>query len=175
VNVTNDQHLTDDQIIGAIIGADDLPDTIRNHLAVCPSCRLTVEQFEHDLSTLSELARHFSPRPKQRITLPVEKTTQSIFGARKWQFSLGAAFSAILVFVIIWWSGITNTVLNGGPNNLTKELWEDEALMSEISSLSENALPQLYLDITGDIEPEAEEEESFLDFIDPANKDTSLS
>jgi hypothetical protein len=173
VNFTKDQHLNDDQIFCAIVEAGDLPDTVRKHLAGCPQCRIAVEQFEEELSALGKLAHHFSPKPETQITLPVEKTTQSIFGAWKWQVSFGAAFSAVLVFVMVWWSGMTNTVINGGPNNLSGELWEDEKLMTEISSLSENALPQLYMDITGETDPE--DDDDFLEFVDPSTEDTSLS
>ncbi|MBW1641505.1 MAG: hypothetical protein JRJ39_05795 [Deltaproteobacteria bacterium] len=173
MNFTKDQHLNDDQIICAIVEASDLPDTVRKHLAGCPQCRMAVEQFEEELSTLGKLAHHFSPKPETQITLPVEKTTQSIFSAWKWQFSFGAAFSAVLVFVMVWWAGTTNTAINGGPNNLSGELFEDEELMTEISSLSENALPKFYLDITG--EPDPETEDDFMEFVNPSNEDTTLS
>lgn len=173
MNSIKDRHLNDDQIIKTIIEADDLPDMLREHLKACPQCHMAVKKFEEELSVLGKLANQFSPKPKERITLPVERERQSFFGSWKWQFSFGAAVSAVLIFVIIWWSGITNTAINGGSNNLSAELWEDEQLMTDISSLADNALPQLYMDITG--EPDPETEDNFKEFIDPSNEDISLS
>ena len=56
MNITKDQHLNDDQIIGAIVEAGDLPDTVRKHLAGCSQCRMAVEKFEEELSTLGKIA-----------------------------------------------------------------------------------------------------------------------
>ena len=67
MNFTKDQHLNDDQIFCAIVEASDLPDTVRKHLAGCPQCRIEVEQFEEELSTLGKLARHFSPIPEKSV------------------------------------------------------------------------------------------------------------
>ena len=173
MNLNKDQHLNDDQLIITIVEADDLPSGVREHLDSCHQCRLAVQQFENELSILGEAARQFSPTPKHRMTLPVERQTQKVFGSWKWRVSFGAAFSAVLVFVILWWSGLTNTTINGGVNSLSGELWEDEDLMTEISRLSENPLPQLYMEITGDTDPEFQDD--FMEFVDPLNEDTSLS
>jgi hypothetical protein len=173
VNSNKDQHLNDDQIVTAVVEVSDLPESAQKHLASCHQCRLAVEKFGTELSNIGELARHFSPMSKQRIKLPVEKSTKPILGSWKWQMSFGAAFSAILVVAMLWWSGMTPSLINGGPKSLSGELWEDEALMTEISSLTENALPQLYLDITGETDPE--DEDDFMNFIDPLNEDISLS
>ena len=173
MNFTKNRHLNEDQIVEAIVEAGDLPDVLRNHLDVCPQCRLAIERFEEELLGLGKLARYFSPKSQHQITLPIGKETQSFFGSWKWQISFGAAFSAVLVFAMIWWSGMTNTTINDGSNNLSAELWEDEQLMTEISSLADNALPQLYLDITG--EPDPETEDNFQEFLDPSDEDISLS
>jgi hypothetical protein len=172
VNFAKDTHLNDDQITRAIVDADDLPISLRKHLSECPQCRSTVEQFENELSILGKLSRHFSPISENKITLPAEKEVRSFLGLWKWRISFGTAFSAIMVILIVWWSGMSSLPINNGPNS-PEELWEDEKLMTEISDLSENALPQLYMDITGESDPETEDD--FLKFIDPSNEDTSLS
>lgn len=173
MSFTNDQHLNDDQIAQAVVDAQDLPIPLRKHLSECPHCGLAVEQFQKDLSSIGKLANQFSPEPKRRIALPVEKETASFLGSRKWQISFGTAVSAVIVFLMIWWSGMTNPSLNGVSNDRAEELWEDETLMTEISSISNNALPQLYMDITGDFDSEMEDE--FMEFINPSDDDTTLT
>lgn len=172
MNFAKDQHLNDDQITQAIVDADDLPISLKEHLSACPQCRSTVEQFEDELSILGKLSRRFSPISENKIALPAEKEVRSFLGSWKWQISYGTAFSIMTVILIVWWSGMTNPSINRSPNN-PEELWEDEKLMSEISNLSENALPQFYMDITG--EPDTETEDDFMEFIVPTNNDISQS
>ena len=143
---------------------------IQTHLSICTKCQKAVEHFKQDLSDFGKLAQHFSPKPKRQISLPPKKDTVLFLGSWKWRLSFGAVFSVCFAFIIIWWSGLINTVYHIKPS---QELWEDEKLMTEISSLSENALPQLYMDISG--EPDPETEIDFMEFVVPSNENTILS
>lgn len=172
MNVTK-THLNDEQIITATVDATDLPETVRNHLSTCPQCSQAVDQLNEELSTAGKLAQHFSPKPTCHIQLPPGKEATPLLGSWKWRLSFGAAFSLMLAFVIMWWSGITMGPINEKFNAAEKELWEDEQLMTEISDLSQNALPEIYLDITGQTDTDTEED--FMEFIVPSNQDTSLS
>ena len=58
-------------------------------------------------------------------------------------------------------------------NTYTQEMLEAEQFMTEVSMLAENALPQEYLDITGETDEEPDEE--FMEFITPMIEDESWS
>ena len=55
----------------------------------------------------------------------------------------------------------------------SQEMLEAEEFLQQISMLSENSLPQVYLDITGESDMEFDEE--FMDFIIPTVENEPLS
>lgn len=173
MNLIKNSHLSEDQLIRAVVDPGDLTAVASDHLTACPKCRQALHRFEEELSTLGKLAGHYSPEPKRNITLPVVKPVRSIFRSWKWRIALSAAFSAALIIVVVWWSGMTHTASKMNSGGLSEELWEDEQMMTEISMLSENALPPLYMDIAG--EPDPGTTEDFMEFIDPMQENNSLS
>jgi len=175
MNTLKNNHLNEDHILTAMVDENDLPVMVREHLADCPQCRRAVDQFDEELSMLGHLAKEFSPTPEQPFSLPVEKERTAFRGAWKWKVSFGTAFSTLLILGVLWWSGMI--MINPGPMKpeevASSEMFEDEQLMTDISSLSENALPSLFMNISG--EPDDETEDDFMEFVDPSDEEMSIS
>lgn len=158
-----DLHLEEDQLLIAVVDETDLPQSQRNHLLICRQCREGKEKIEEDLARLGHMAERFSPSPKRKVSLPAEKPQRSFWWSWQTRTALGAAVVAIFIAIV----GIPTLFEN------TQEMLEDEEFMTEISMLAENALPQEYLDITGETGEEMYEE--FMEFMTPMIEDESWS
>lgn len=165
-------HLEEDQLLKAAVDETDLSQSQRDHLLVCRQCREGREKIEKDLAQLGQMAERFSPSSKRKFSLPPEKPQRSFLWSWQWRTALGAAVAAIIIGVV----GI-QTLFENTPgireNTYTQEMLEAEEFMTEVSILAENALPQEYLDITG--ETDEEPDEGFMEFMTPMIEDESLS
>ena len=167
-----DLHLEEDQLLKAVVDETDLSQSQRDHLLICRQCREGREKIEEDLTRLGQMTERFSPSPKRKVTLPAEKPQRSFWWSWQTKTALGAAVAAIFIGVV----GIPNLFENTQgtrENTYTQEMLEAEEFMTEVSMLSENALPQEYLDITG--ETDEEPDEGFMEFMSPMIEDESLS
>ena len=167
-----DLHLEEDQLLIAVVDETDLSQSQRNHLLTCRQCREGREKIEGDLARLGQMTEHFSPSPKRRISLPPEKSQRSFWWSWQTRTTLGAAVAAIFIGIV----GIPTLFENMQAirgNTYTQEMLEAEQFMTEVSMLAENALPQEYLDITGETDEEPDEE--FMEFITPMIEDESWS
>jgi hypothetical protein len=106
------------------------------------------------------MAEQHSPLPKRSIHLPVKEIRRPL---RRWSVGLAAAAAAALC-IAIWWEFpqdmqpvVANQTVSGSENN--------GELMSTVQALSENALPDVYMDIVGDSDLDMTDE--FIDYIVP--------
>ena len=157
----NGPHLTENDILQAVIDDTDLPDPQRVHLAQCPDCRSQKQQLEQELARLGHLARHYSPAPQRRVTV-VEREDRSPFFS--WKLAFGAAAVAAAIVVVLG-TFLIQSHQQAKIGNLAKNMVEAEKLMTEVDVLVENALPPVYLDIVGETDLSADED--FIDFLIP--------
>ena len=142
-----ENHLDEDQQIRAIVYEGKLPDSIRDHLSLCPRCRAGIKKIEHDLNNLSQTAKRHSPVMHRKISLPMEKPSRIYRWLYNWRISFGAVAATAMVLLVIWLS-IPSAVLHEDSLDILAQVsWEDDDFMTEINALSENVLPQVYLDI----------------------------
>ena len=165
-----DLHLDEDHILKAVVDEADLPRLQREHLAHCHECRERKEAIEENLARLGQQAEQFCPSPRRKISLPEEKPLR--LWSWQWRTAIGAAVAALFIGVV----GIPNLfekTTGLDKSNLLQEMVDAEELMFEVSMLVENALPQEYLEITGDMDdlPEEEEDDMFLEFMTPTVED----
>ena len=160
-----DFHLDEDQILRAVVDEADLPRSVREHLSTCPLCRANKEQLEQDLNRLGRMAERFTPLPGKRVSLPEPKPR----GGMDWVWNRRVAFGitamTALLIIFVWWSPLLRTIPETGTGTLIQEFWESDQLMTDVSMLVENALPPVFLDITGESDSEFDEE--FMQFVVP--------
>lgn len=173
MSTNRDLHLDENQLLWAVVEEAELPLPLREHLSACPQCRANKEMIEQDLARMGQMAERFSPSPRRRVSLPVEKARRSIQWSWGWRAFMGAAAATALILIITWWSPTTRTTSRDNVNMLALEMQEAEQLMTEVGRLVENALPYMYSDIS--TESNATLDEEFMQFVIPSVEDETLS
>ncbi len=164
-------HLSEDQILRALVDESDLSESMREHLSTCPSCRARRERLEEDLGCLGRMAERFAPSPEKRISLPEKYPASTARWFWNWRTAFGTVVMATLVIVIVWSSVLFRTIPETGTIISIEEPWATDGLMAEVSVLSENVLPPVYLDLTGDSDTGFDEE--FIEFVVPTVENIS--
>ncbi len=162
-------HLEEDQLSKAVVDESDLSPSQQEHLSNCHQCRERKEKIEASLSQLGQMAKRFSPSPKKRFSLPIRKEQRSFLRSWQWRTALGVAVTAIFIAVVVVPTLHENTQ-EQKELAFTQEILEAEDFMNEVTMLAENALPQEYMDITG--ETGEETDEGFMDFMTPTEEDS---
>lgn len=165
-------HLEEDQLLIAVVDETDLPQSQRDHLLVCRQCKEDKEKIEEDLAHLGQMTERFSPSPKRKVSLPPEKPQRFFW----WSWQTRTALGAVVVAIFIGIVGIPTLfdyTRGIRENTYTQKILEEEEFMTDVSMLAENALPQEYLDITGETDEEMDEE--FLEFMTPMIEGESWS
>jgi hypothetical protein len=166
-------HLGEDQLLGAIVDEGDLPSTIRDHLARCPRCLANKEKLEQNLMTLGRMAEIYSPMPRRTVSLPSIISNDGNRLWKGWRICFGTALAAALAAVVVFWPGLEGPGHKDKIDMVAMETWEEEGFMTEINTLVDNALPAVYLDISGEGDTRLDDE--FMQFIVPTAESESVS
>jgi hypothetical protein len=173
MSFNKENHPDEDQLILAIVDEAKLPDSIREHLSLCPRCRAGIKKIKQDLNNLGKTARQLAPATHRKISLPVEKPSRIYRWLHDWQLSLGAITTVVLVVFIFWFSIPKTIIIEDSFDIMIEISWEDDDFMTEISALAENVLPQVYIDIIGESHLSLDDE--FIIFVVPDPETDSLS
>ena len=173
MNTHQEAHLNKDQLLWALVDNARLPDASQAHLEKCPLCRSLKQRLENELSALGKLAAQSVPKPQKQVHLP-----PTIAPSRKrhrwyWQTAMGTAVATLLVIGVIWWPGTDLRVSDTSPPMAAWSETDDETFMAQIRDLTENELPQVYLDISEGLD--VGDDEEFIDFIVPSLDPDALS
>jgi hypothetical protein len=175
--VSNDKyhHLNEDQIIRAVVDEGELSLSDRQHLDNCQQCRAQKAYLDQNLALLGQAARQFAPLPRKRVNLKAPETHHKIRWSWNWKTALGTTLATAALFIFMWWASQGREMFepSGRENVIANDVKASESLMTEVSILSENALPQEYMDIAAEAEPVINEE--FINFIAPLIDNDSLT
>ena len=168
-------HLNEDQIIRAVVDESELSVSVRQHLGTCNQCRAQKAHLEKNLARLGQVARQFAPLPHKRLNLKAPETPPAIRWSWNWKITLGTTLATVALFIFVWWASQGREMFetSSRENVIADEVKASESLMTEVNILSENALPQEYMDIAPETESEYSEE--FINFIAPIIEDDSLT
>ena len=161
----NVQHLDEEQLIQSVVDASDLPDAVQSHLAECNRCLAGRNSFELEMKTLSQKAEQFAPQPQRRIILPAIKTKKPFWNLLDWHNLIAAAVTVAAVFILVWGTNLVRNPSEPGTEYLTADMVESKKLMTEVNTLVDNALPPIYLVLSG--EKNADYDEKFYQFLIP--------
>ncbi|RLC18500.1 MAG: hypothetical protein DRI57_08340 [Deltaproteobacteria bacterium] len=159
-------HLSEEQIICAVVDEQDLPAAVQHHLSACPMCQDKKQQFDRALNTLEEMTEAFSPLPQRKIRLPDH---QPFFGKITWfpvripAFAAGLAL--FLLTLSIWYPGNLEVSKEKMRAQVLREAELSPPLMKEINALEEYTLPDLCQEISGESYGYFTNE--FMDFVVP--------
>ncbi len=173
MSLNKKNHPNEDQLILAIVDETKLPVSIREHLSLCPKCRSEIKKIEQNLNNLGQTAKQLAPAAHRKISLPVEKPLKIYRWLHDWQISFGAIATAAVVVLVIWLS-IPSTILYEDSLDIMAQVtWDDDVFITEINMLTQNAIPQVYLDIIGEYSVSIDDE--FIKFVVPDFETNSLS
>lgn len=173
MSVETEDHLSDDQIIQAVVDEDDLPAPFKVHLSTCPRCRAEKARLEGDLAFVGQLARRSAPVLQRPMALTAGRP-KALQWAASWpgRMAVGLAVSAGLVLLLIG-SGLLRLPYPAGVQGPAVSPSQSDRLMAEVTDLVENPLPPVYQDMCG--EPLWSSDEGFLQFIVPSTNSDPLS
>jgi len=144
-----ENHLNEDQQIRAIVDEGILPDSVRGHLSSCPRCRASIKKIGQDFNNLGQTARQNVPVMHGKISLPIQNPSNLYSWLHDWRISCGAIAATAMVLFVIWFSIPSPSLHEDSLDIITQISWVDDDFMAEISMLTENVIPDAYLDITG--------------------------
>ena len=173
MSFNKENHPNEDQLIRAIVDEAKLPDSIREHLSLCPRCRAGIKKIEQDLNNLGQTARQLAPAAHRKISLPVEKPLKIYRWLHDWRISFGAIATAAVVVLVIWLSIPSIILYEDSLDIMAQVTWDDDVFITEINMLTQNAMPQVYLDIIGEYYVGIDDE--FIKFVIPDIETGSLS
>ncbi len=142
-----ENHLDEDQQIRAIVDEGILSDSRREHLSSCPKCRTGIEKIKLELNSLGQTARQQAPVMHRKISLPTEKRSTIYRWLYDWRISFGVIAATAMALFVLWPSTPSPTLHQDSLDIIAQISWEDDDFMAEVSALTENVLPQVYLDI----------------------------
>ena len=173
MNYKTTSHLTEEQIIQAVIDEGDLPSSLKDHLYTCTQCSTEKERILGLLSHLGNISKTYAPVPRKRVKLPIKEISRSSqLCVWEWRRFVVAGLSVAMVIVLVWYTMPLKTPTEDQSPQLYNEMWDDYQLMTEIVRLEEHPLPQIYSDISGESSPTIDDE--FIQFITPSTQDEAL-
>ena len=162
--MTQKNHLTETEILQAVAGAEDVPESIRRHLNICSSCKQEAEQLRDDLNRVGQLSRDLAPVPSRPVRLPVREEKHS--SRPSWQIAFAASLATGLVLILVLWITPMRIPFESGRPPSISKAWEDDLLMREIRTLEENPLSPFHRFVIGGTSLSPGDE--FMDFVSPA-------
>ncbi len=163
-------HLNDDQTIWSVVDESVLSPERKIHMDSCGLCLESKRKLEKDIKQFGNNARKFAPSMEQKTVLPLERSGERSgffsLGHLNWNPVLSLAATAVFLIAVVWWSPVFKSDNGLKLGEAEQEIWEADELLTEISRLSENSLPVVYMDISGESYLGLEEE--FIDFVAPS-------
>jgi hypothetical protein len=157
-----DTHLNRDGLLRAAIDENDLTRAERAHLERCVDCRAKFDRFESDLAWLAHQARQSAPQPQLRIVLPPENVDRRV---RPLGYGLATVAVALVAVALAWfWNG-PQSQRGLAPRLPAIGVGDRVAQEVELQALTDNSLPDVYLDMIGDEETGFSDD--FFEFIAP--------
>jgi hypothetical protein len=160
-------HLSEDEIVVAMVDSEDLPPARQKHLHHCQHCEIARRRLERGLVRFGEHADQWTPSPLGPA--PLFDRPRKIHGIGwNWAWkgvSAAAAATLVIMFLHLWpRPSIVGPLYH--QSVAEKDRSETERLVGQVNALVENPLPAAYTALTGGNGPLLDDE--FMDFIVPA-------
>jgi len=146
-----ENHVDEEQILKAIVDEGDLSEEARRHLAGCGDCRARLAHIRGQLSDFGRKAERYAPVMYRKVKVPrrAKRFLPSWLDFRR-PVTVGFALASVLLVIIGF------NLFGTSPETRTamvyREMANDEKLISEITSLEDDALPQFYRDVSEGLE-----------------------
>ena len=141
----NTDHLTQNDLLKAMISQSDLPDDAAAHLQSCTKCKRNLEQITLRYRRLGKLASRLSPKPTRPVRIPDSASMASRRKNRSlWAVGLTAAVIMLLTVFrpLPFFNGPGNQAGSPPSTPTIQASLSDQELLFQVNALVEDALPQ---------------------------------
>lgn len=155
-------HLNEEEIIMAVVDAEDLGRLQQQHLSQCSRCRSQIEAMNDDLTNMVRIAEAASPVVTKPFRAPATDKRRAgwlPFG-RKLSTGLAVVVACVIIGGLFWQNQVSNR-----RQQFAREMLEAEQLMQQVNLLVENPLPETIMTIGA--EGIGEHDEDFFKFLIP--------
>ena len=158
-----DHHLTDEELIVAMVDAADLSTSRRSHLDDCRHCRQALAAAQAPLDRIGALAERHTPAPSH----PVRIDSRSSHPEKRIRRRAGVAMAiaAMGLVVVVWTTTVGHDPSRFAGGSESGGETDDMVFMAEVGQLIDDPLPDRYRRLIG-IELN-DSEDDFMDFIVP--------
>jgi hypothetical protein len=159
-------HLSEDEIVVALVDPADLAPARQSHLHHCHHCETARRRLEQGLARFGERVDQWTPSPRGPASLPDRPIRIPGTGWNwAWKGITAAAAAALVIMVFNLWPQLA-TIGPLYPSGIGERgPLETERLVGQVNALVENALPASYVALTGSNGSLLDDE--FMDFIIP--------
>ena len=171
MKATNSYHLSEEEIIIAVVDTADLDRSQQQHLAQCSQCRSQIKAMNDDLTNMGRIAESISPPVTKPFRAPSARKDRMgwLPLGRKLTAGLAVAIACVVVGGLFWQNQLSNR-----RQQFAREMLEAEQLMHQVNLLVENPLPETIMTIGA--EGMDEHDEDFFRFLIPdENANTTIS
>lgn len=165
-------HLTEDELLRAMIDPSNLDPTRKAHFDACRHCRQQAEDLTHRYSRLGQAATQMAPQPQKAFRVPARHAPVG-----RWYFKPGLALGVLgtMVLVLTLWGPRFTGVDQTPPPIVVQTFENDDHLMEEIDILVENALPEKYQQLAAlSDDRSVEDMDAFIDWMAPLEEADDL-
>jgi hypothetical protein len=166
-------HLSEDEIVVALVDPADLASTRQRHLHHCHHCETARRRLERGLARFGERVDQWTPSPIGPASLPDRsKWIHGIGWNWAWKGITAAAVAALVIMVVNLWPQVA-TIGPLYPSGVAENGHVETGLLAgQVNALVENALPAAFVELTGGNGSLLDDE--FMDFIiPPVNEEVS--
>ncbi len=177
MNKNPNRHLTDPEILAALVDTGDLPDCTQRHLESCEACQKRLQCLEIDFTAFGRAAKANTPELPRPVRLESvirkKRAARHGFFPASWgrRPAYGMAVAALLVMVVAVKGPGVRFRTELPSRQVTMETHEAEELFIEVDRLVENAMPRDYYELTGMDSDDAEED--YMEFIVPLEEENN--
>ena len=150
---TAPRHLSQEDLLLALVDRNDLDSQQAVHLNECPVCQQKLDRIALRYDRMGKLAAHLAPAPAANIRLP-QKVSPASRSRLRPLMAVGAAAAMVLLITTIWPRTHTEIPIQASPPMVIS----DRQLMQEIDALVDNALPPAVQQLAAVATPQFDED-----------------
>lgn len=162
-------HLSDDDLLRAMIDPWDLDPGPQAHLESCRRCRRRTEELTRRFHHLGLMARQMAPKPRKSFRVPAQDAP---YGRWHLKPAMALGVLGILVFAVTLWGPFTRIYRTPAPM-VGPNVGHDDRLLEAIDTLVEDALPGKYRQLAALSDHRSVEDlDAFIDWVAPSPEET---
>ena len=158
-----DHHLTDEELIVAMVDAADLSTGRRSHLDACRHCRQVLTAAQVPLDRIGALAARHTPAPSHPVRIDARSSHPEKRIRRR--AGVAMAMAAMGLLVVVWTTRVDHEPSRFAGGSESGGDTDDMVFMAEVGQLIDDPLPDRYRRLIG-IEL-TDREDDFMEFIVP--------